>query len=76
MYLYWVKIVSAGGVVAAKVTHIFLRNPRIVERLQQQAGREYRSKTAVVIRALERYFAEADVSEERSQGPEIHRKAP
>lgn len=42
----------------AKVTHIFLKDPALVERLQQQAGRERRTKTAIVTRALERYFAD------------------
>ncbi len=48
-----------------RVTHIFLKDPEIVRRLEEQAAKEQRTKTAVVIRALERYFVAAD--EERTE---------
>ena len=41
-----------------KVTHIFLRDPELVERLEKTAAAEHRTRTAVVIRALERYLAD------------------
>lgn len=45
---------------AQQVMHIFLRDPDIVRRLEERAKAEQRTKTAVVIRALERYFAALD----------------
>ena len=44
-----------------KTTHIFLSNQAVVARLTVQAAREQRSKTAIVYRALERYFAATDI---------------
>ncbi len=41
------------------VTHIFLKDPDLVRRLEERAKAEQRTKTAVVIRALERYFTES-----------------
>ena len=43
-----------------KVAHIFLKDQKLVERLEQVATSEHRTKTAVVVRALERYFAEQE----------------
>jgi predicted transcriptional regulator len=37
--------------------HIFLSDAALLERLARQASREQRTKTAVVVRALERYLA-------------------
>lgn len=48
------------------MTHVFLRDPVLVQRLENQATEEGRKKIAVVIRALERYFAALDAEKEKS----------
>jgi predicted transcriptional regulator len=39
-----------------KVAHIFLKDQKLVARLELVATSEHRTKTAIVVRALERYF--------------------
>jgi len=51
---------------AATTTHIFLKDPDLIRRLEEQAAEEGRKKIAVVIRALERYFAALDAEKEKS----------
>ena len=43
-----------------KVAHIFLKDPKLVKRLEEVADAEGRKKVEVVRRALERYFAEQE----------------
>ncbi len=43
-----------------KVAHIFLKNQKLVAQLDRVATIEHRTKTAIVVRALERYFAEQE----------------
>lgn len=50
-----------------KSTHIFLSDPAIVRRLAEQAAREHRTKTAVIIRALERYLAAEEQKDRRDE---------
>ena len=47
-----------------KTTHIFLNDPELIARLAAQAASEQRTKTAVVIRALQRYFEALDKERE------------
>lgn len=47
----------------AETTHIFLKDPELVSRLEAQAALEHRTKTAVVTRALEKYFADTEAQE-------------
>ena len=44
----------------SKVTHIFLKDQKLVERLQQAADSEQRAKKVIVVRALERCFAKQE----------------
>lgn len=44
----------------SKVTHIFLRNPELVARLEARAAKEQRTKTAVIVRALIRYLEQEE----------------
>ena len=61
--LRWIHAIKPGGYLVAETTHIFLKDPELVSRLEAQADLEHSTKTAVVTRALERYFAEIDAQE-------------
>lgn len=50
-----------------KSTHIFLQDQELIERLSAQAAHEKRTKTAVIVRALERYLATEEPKAEQDE---------